>query len=205
MKSTDLIIEKLITIDPNSGLPKPPNIRQLQDKEVLLLWGRDNTPDKSKYMKDCGVIYYMADPKSPPRQRGFSDRESLKDAISNYDLPKDYIPDALVAKLIPRYYNECITEAGVAIEALQRSVHLSAVAATRINEQLSKRLAGPIADEDIPTILSLMGNVNRIITEIPGMTKSLSTAYDNMRNETEEQVGRGKQLIQSSMNADEED
>ena len=70
-----LTIEKLITVD-ESGMPKAPSVRQLLDKDVLALYSRDNTPDKRRYLGDCGVIYYLGDPKSPVRQQGLSDSES---------------------------------------------------------------------------------------------------------------------------------
>jgi len=203
MKANNVVIEKMITID-NTGMPKAPDVRQLQDKDILLLWSRDSTSDKRKYLGDCGVIYYMGDPKSPPRQRGLSDIECLKDAKENYNLANDYIPDALVAKLITKYYVNNVTEAGVALESLQRSIHLSAVGATRINELLSKKLSGALSDEDIQSVLTLMDSVSKRIIEIPNLTKALGVAYENLRNETEEQMGRGKQLIQSSMDADED-
>lgn len=203
MKGTNVVIEKMLTID-STGQAKAPTLRQLQDKDVSLLWSRDTTSDKRKYMSEVGVIYYMGDPKSPPRQRGLGDNECLKEARINYGLTNDYIPDSLVAKLITKYYIENITEAGMAIESLQRSVHLSNVAANRINEQLSKKLSGAIADEDIQPILNLMDSVNKRIIELPALTKALATAYENLRNETEEQLGRGKQVIQSSMDADED-
>jgi len=205
MKTTGLVIEKLLTIDIISGIAKPPNIRQLQNKEVSLLWSRDNTPDKSRYMKEVGVIYYMGDPKSSPRQRGLSDIECLKEAIENYDLPKDYIPDHLVAKLTGMYYAENITEAGMVIESLQRSVHLSGIASNRITELLNKKLSGAIDESEITGILTLMDAVNKRVIELPILTKALATAYENLRNEKEEQLGRGKQVIQSSMDADEDD
>lgn len=204
MKTTNVIIEKMLTIDEH-GIVKAPNIRQLQDKDVALLWSRDTTSDKRKYIREAGVIFYLGDPKSPPRQRGLSDRECLKEAIENYNLSNDYTPDALVSKLIDKYYTENITEAGIALEALQRSLHLSAMAATRINELLNKKLSGAIADEDVTGILTLMDSVSKRIVEIPALTKALGSAYENLRNETEEQIGRGKQNIISSMDADEDD
>jgi len=204
MKPTNVVIEKMLTVD-NYGIAKPPTLRQLQDKDVALLWQRDTTSDKTKYMSEVGVIFYMGDPKSPPRQRGFSDAECLKSAIENYNLTKDYQPDSLVAKLITKYYVENITEAGVTLESLQRSVHLTSIAATRINELLNKKLTNIISDDDIPGILVLMDSVSKRIIEIPNLTKALGIAYENLRNETEEQLGRGKQVIQSSMDADEDD
>lgn len=198
-----LNIDKMLTID-ETGMPKPPNIRQLQDKDVLTLYSRDNTTDKRKYISEVGVIYYLGDPKSPARQQGLSDAEALKMAIENFNLPKDYYPDVLVKRLIDKYYTSNITEAGVALEALHKSIHLVSIAATKINELLNKKLSGPLSDEEMIATLSLMDNVNKKVVEIPALTKALSVAYDNLRNEQEAQLARGGQQILSSMNADEE-
>ena len=74
MINDKLIIDKLITIDDN-GMPAAPNIRQLLDADVRKLYERDKTKDKSKYIKDCIIIYYLGDPKSPAKQAGLSDRD----------------------------------------------------------------------------------------------------------------------------------
>ena len=201
--STNVTIGKMLTID-ETGMPKAPDIRQLQDKDVALLWQRDNTKDKRNYVAEVGVIYYLGDPKSPAKQQGLSDDESLKMAIDNFNLPKSYQPDSLVKKLIDKYYVSNITEAGVALEALQKSVHLVSIAAVRINDQLNKKLSGALADEDITSILVLMDAVSKRITEIPALTKALGVAYENLRNEEEEKLARGGKQILSSMNADED-
>lgn len=201
--ATNVTIGKMLTID-ETGMPKAPDIRQLQDKDVALLWQRDNTKDKRNYIAEVGVIYYLGDPKSPAKQQGLSDDESLKMAIDNFNLPKSYQPDSLVKKLIDKYYVSNITEAGVALEALQKSVHLISIAAVRINDQLNKKLSGALSDEDISSILVLMDAVSKRITEIPSLTKALGVAYENLRNEEEEKIARGGKQILSSMNADEE-
>lgn len=199
----NIVIEKLLTID-DTGMPKAPTIRQLQDKDVALLWQRDTSKDKHKYIAEAGVIYYLGDPKSPAKQQGLSDAESLKMAIDNFNLPSSYTPDSLVKKLIDKYYINNITEAGVALEALQKSIHLVSLAAVRINEQLNKKLSTTLIDEDISPILVMMDAVSKRITEIPALTKALGTAYENLRNEEEEQLARGGKTILSSMCADEE-
>lgn len=199
----NIILEKMLTID-ETGMPKAPTIRQLQDKDVALLWQRDTSSNKDKYIAEVGVIYYLGDPKSPAKQQGLSDDESLKLAIENYNLPKGYKPDALVEKLIKKYYIFNITEAGVALEALQKSVHLVSLAAVKINEILNKKLSGDMNDEDISGTLALMDAVSKRISEIPNLTKSLNTAYENLRNEEEEQLARGGKQILSSMDADED-
>ena len=197
----NIVIEKLLTID-DPGMPKAPSIRQLQDKDVALLWQRDTSKDKHKYIAEAGVIYYLGDPKSPAKQQGLSDAESLKMAIDNFNLPSSYTPDSLVKKLIDKYYINNITEAGVALEALQKSIHLVSLAAVRINEQLNKKLSTTLVDEDISPILVMMDAVSKRITEIPALTKALGTAYENLRNEEEEQLARGGKTILSSMLAD---
>lgn len=199
--ASDVVIEKMLTID-NTGMPKAPTIRQLQDKDVALLWQRDTSKDKHKYIGDVGVIYYLGDPKSPARQQGLSDEESLKMAIDNFGLSKNYTPDSLVSKLINKYYTSNITEAGVALEALRKSIHLISIAAVRINEQLNRKLSGALADEDITSILTMMDAVSKRIAEIPALTKALGTAYENLRNEEEEQFARGGKQILSSMDAE---
>lgn len=203
MGQANITIEKLLTVD-ETGMPKAPSLRQLQDKDVALLWQRDTTKDKRKYIGEVGVIYYMADPKSPAKQRGLSNPEALKAAIENYNLPKDYQPDKLVLKLIDKYYIDNITEAGVALEALQKSIHLVSIAAIKINEQLTKKLANILPDEDITPILALSDAVSKKISEIPSLTKALKTAYENLRDEEEEQIARGGKQILSSMDADED-
>lgn len=197
----NIVIEKLLTID-DTGMPKAPTIRQLQDKDVALLWQRDTSKDKHKYIAEAGVIYYLGDPKSPAKQQGLSDAESLKMAIDNFNLPSSYTPDSLVKKLIDKYYINNITEAGVALEALQKSIHLVSLAAVRINEQLNKKLSTTLVDEDISSILVMMDAVSKRITEIPALTKALGTAYENLRNEEEEQLARGGKTVLSSMLAD---
>lgn len=197
----NIVIEKLLTID-DTGMPKAPSIRQLQDKDVALLWQRDTSKDKHKYIAEAGVIYYLGDPKSPAKQQGLSDAESLKMAIDNFNLPSSYTPDSLVKKLIDKYYINNITEAGVALEALQKSIHLVSLAAVRINEQLNKKLSTTLVDEDISPILVMMDAVSKRIAEIPALTKALGTAYENLRNEEEEQIARGGKTILSSMDAD---
>ena len=108
------------------------------------------------YIAECGVIYYLGDPKSPAKQKGLSDAETLKEAIENYNLPPSYQPDALVIKIAKKYYEQNITEAGVALETLHKSVHLVSIAANKINDILNEKLQTNIVQEDIPTILQLM-------------------------------------------------
>lgn len=189
----------MLTID-ETGMPKPPSLRQIMDKDVALLWQRDTTSDKRMYVAEVGVIYYLGDPKSPARQQGLNDNEALRMAIDNFDLHDNYKPDALVRKLIDKYYKQNITEAGIALEALNKSIHLVSIAATKINDVLNAKL-NSIEEDSITEILALMDSVSKRIVEIPALTKALGVAYDNLRNEEEESYARGGKTILSSMNA----
>ena len=199
--SKNLDIDKLLVID-NTGMPQAPGIRQLLDKDIALLWQRDTTKDKRKYIAECGVIYYLGDPKSPARQQGLSDREALDMAIEQFDLDKSYLPDPLVKKLIDKYYNQNITEAGIAIENLNKSIHLISLAANKINDLLNAKLTQNIVEDNIPGVLSLIDSVSKKIAEVPNLVKALGVAYENLRTEEETKLARGGMTISSSMNAD---
>lgn len=201
MKSVN--IESMISID-DTGMPKAPSVRQIIDKDVLELWARDKSSDKRKYLQEAGVVYYLGDPNSPAKQQGLNYDETIKMAIDNFNLPKDYTPDPLVKRIADKYYIQNITEAGVALDALRKSVHLVSIAANKINEQLSKRLTSLVSDDDIVPTMQLMGTVSKLIQEIPSLTKAIGTAYDNLRDEEEQQTARGGRTILSSMDADED-
>lgn len=198
---SNLIIEKLLTID-NTGMPKAPSIRQIQDKDVLQLYTRDKSTDKKQYIAEVGVIYYLGDPQSPANQQGLTKAEALKAAIENYDLPKEYKPDSLVLRLIDKYYYGCVGEAGMALEAILKSIHLVSIAAVKINELLNKKLNGALGDEEIQSVLDLMDSVSAKASKMPTLISSLKQAYENVRNEKEETIGRGGVTITSSMDAD---
>ena len=200
--SKTLDIDKLLVID-DTGMPQAPGIRQLMDKDILLLWERDKSKDKHKYIAECGVIYYLGDPKSPARQQGLSDREAIEMAIEQFNLPTGYLPDPLVKKLIDKYYNQNITEAGIAIENLNKSLHLISLSANKINDLLNAKLTQNITEEDIPSILVLIDSVSKKISEVPALVKALGIAYENLRTEEETKMARGGTIISSSMNADE--
>lgn len=191
-------VDKLLTVD-DTGMPKAPDIRQILDKDVQLLWLRDKTKDKSQYIKEAGVIYYLADPKGPCKQEGLSDNEAIKKAIENFDLPVNYKPDLLVWKLAKRYYEAEITVAGAAVETLLRSIHNVVLAANKMNEMLTNKLNGELSIEDSNTVIGIMDNLNKKTAELPNIMKALNTAKENLLYEEEQQTARGGVTILSSM------
>ena len=201
MSRYKLNIDSLITIDDN-GMPVAPTLRQLIDKDVRTLYTRDKTKDKSQYIKECIVIYYLGDPKSPARQSGLSDPEALKMAIEQADLEKNYIPDALVLKLIKRYYDENITEAGRVVENILKGLHNINLSISVINSILNEKLNGNLSLENIESVVSLMNTVNDQSKNLPAILKRLEEAKENLMYEKETELSRGGNVVLSSMDAD---
>ncbi len=197
-----LLIDSLININ-DSGMPQAPTTRQLIDRDVRELYRRDTSKDKQKYIKECIVIYYLGDPKSPAKQNGLSDAEALKMAIEQAGLPADYLPDKLVIRLIKRYYNENITEAGVVVENILKGIHNINLIITNINELLNEQLKTNITIESVQSIVSMIDIVNKKSAEMPALIKALEEAKQNLMYEKETELSRGGGQVLSSMDAEE--
>lgn len=196
-----LLIDSLINID-DSGMPQAPTTRQLIDRDVRELYKRDTSKDKQKYIKECIVIYYLGDPKSPAKQNGLSDAEALKMAIEQAGLPADYLPDKLVIRLIKRYYNENITEAGVVVENILKGIHNINLIITNINELLNEQLKTNLTIESVQSIVSMIDIVNKKSAEMPALIKALEEAKQNLMYEKETELSRGGQTVLSSMDSE---
>ena len=197
----NILIASLIVID-DSGMPKPPTTRQLIDRDVRELYNRDKTKDKKRYIAECIVIYYLGDPKSPARQSGLSDPEALNMAIDQAGLNKDYIPDALVLRLIKRYYEENITEAGKVVENLLKAIHNINLSVNVINSLLNEKLHGTITLEEVPTVMQMVDTVKKMAGDIPSTVKKLEEAKQNLMYEKETELSRGGCTVLSSMDAE---
>ena len=200
--NSKLLIDSLIVIDDN-GMPKPPTLRQLIDRDIRELYTRDKTPDKKKYIAEAIVIYYLGDPKSPARQAGLSDPEALKMAIEQAGLENNYIPDKLVLRLITRYYEENITEAGKVVENILKGIHNINLSIDVINNLLNEKLNSQITLEEVPTIMSLIDSVNKKASELPSLLKKLEEAKQNLMYERETELSRGGGTVLSSMDCEE--
>lgn len=196
-----LKIEKLLIID-DSGMPKPPTIRQLVDRDVRALYTRDKTEDKKNYIAECIVIYYLGDPKSPARQSGLSDKEALQMAIEQAGLKSNYIPDKLVLTLIKKYYAQNITEAGLVVENLQQGIHNIGLSIKVLNKLLNEKLQGNLTVEDASQVITIIDNLNKKAGELPSIVKKLEEAKQNLLYETETATARGGTKVLSSMNVD---
>lgn len=201
MNNNKLLIDSLLLLD-DTGMPQPPTLKQLIDRDVRELYRRDKTKEKKMYIAECIVIYYLGDPKSPAKQSGLSDPEALKMAIEQAGLPKTYIPDVLVLRLIKRYYEENITEAGKVVENILKGVHNINLSIDVINSLLNEKLKSNPTLEEIPIILDMMKRVNEQAGAIPSMLKKLEEAKQNLMYEKETEVSRGGQTVLSSMDGE---
>ncbi len=201
MARNKLDITQLITIDDN-GMPVPPNTAQLLDRDIRQLYSRDKDKNKQGYIKDCIIIYYLGDPKSPARQAGLSDAEALKMAIEQADLPKNYIPDTLVIRLIKRYYDENIGEAGRTVENILKGIHNVNLMISKVNDLLNEKLNTTTDLAGVKEAIGLLDDVNDAAGKIPGMIKKLEEAKQNLLYEKETELSRGGVIVSSSMDAD---
>lgn len=201
MINNKLIIDTLIDID-DTGMPKAPTLRQLLDKDVKDLWLRDKSKTKSGYIAECIIIYYIGDPKSPANQSGLSEPEALKMAIEQAGLPNTYIPDALVLRLIKKYKQQNLTEAGRVVENILRGIHNINLSVSAINNLLNEKLNGNITLDDLPTIITMVDNVNKKASEIPSILKKLEEAKQNLLYEKETETTRGGGILLSSMDSE---
>ena len=200
MKTID--IDTLLVID-DKGMPKPPGVRQLIDRDIRTLYTRDKTADKKQYMAEAIVIYQLGDPKSPARQSGLSEKEALQYAIEQAGLEKDYFPDALVLRLINRYYKENITEAGRVVENILQTIHNVNLVINHINRYLSDQLTKPsLTGEELSVIYANIAAVKKEAGDIPSVLKKLEEAKQNLMYEQEAEISRGGNTVLSSMDAD---
>lgn len=193
-----LTIDDMLTVD-STGFPQAPNIRQLLDKDVQELYTRDKSLDKSQYIKEAGVIYYIGDPKSPPNQEGLSQNEALKRAIINFDLPKDYQPDILVWRLIKRYSEQRMGIALQGIITLKQAMHNAILVARKLSDLLNDKMLEGLSVEDANILIQYIDNLNDKIVEFPKMIEALNKAEENLAFEEESVQGRGGITVVSSM------
>ena len=191
----------MLVVD-DTGMPVPPRIKQLLDRDIRMLYTRDKSKDKKQYIAECIIIYQLGDPKSPARQSGLSEREALTYAIEQAGLDNNYIPDQLVLKLIKRYYNENITEAGRVVENILQTIHNINLGISQINRFLNEKLASPLDGDTIGVILTLVDNVKKQAGDIPSILKKLEEAKQNLLYEQQTELSRGGNAVLSSMDAE---
>ena len=195
-------IDSLLVVD-DTGMPKAPEIRQLLDRDIRTLYSRDKSPDKKQYMAEAIVIYQLGDPKSPARQSGLSEREALQYAIEQAGLDKGYIPDSLVLRLVKRYEDENLTEAGRVVENILQTIHNVNLLISHLNKYFNDQLAKPtLSGEELSVMFGNIAAVKKEAGDIPSILKKLEEAKQNLMYEQETELSRGGNAVLSSMDAE---
>lgn len=195
-------IDSLLVVD-DTGMPKAPELRQLLDRDIRTLYSRDKSPDKKQYMAEAIVIYQLGDPKSPARQSGLSEREALQYAIEQAGLDKGYIPDSLVLRLIKRYEDENLTEAGRVVENILQTIHNVNLLISHLNKYFNDQLAKPtLSSEELSVMFGNIAAVKKEAGDIPSILKKLEEAKQNLMYEQETELSRGGNAVLSSMDAE---
>ena len=197
-----ITIDTLLIVD-DTGMPQPPGVRQLIDRDIRTLYTRDKSPDKKQYMAEAIVIYQLGDPKSPARQSGLSEREALQYAIEQAGLDKGYIPDSLVLRLIKRYEAENLTEAGRVVENILQTIHNVNLLISHLNKYFNDQLAKPtLSGEELSVMFANIAAVKKEAGDIPSILKKLEEAKQNLMYEQETELSRGGNAVLSSMDAE---
>ncbi len=197
-----ITIDSLLVVD-DTGMPQPPGIRQLLDRDIRTLYSRDKTPDKKQYVAEAIIIYQLGDPKSPARQSGLSEREALTFAKEQAGLPENYIPDSLVIRLIKRYENENLTEAGRVVENILQTIHNVNLLISHLNKYFNDQLAKPtLSGEELSVMFANIAAVKKEAGDIPSILKKLEEAKQNLMYEQETELSRGGNAVLSSMDAE---
>jgi len=195
-------IDSLLVVD-DTGMPKAPELRQLLDRDIRTLYTRDKSPDKKQYMAEAIVIYQLGDPKSPARQSGLSEREALQYAIEQAGLDKGYIPDSLVLRLVKRYEDENLTEAGRVVENILQTIHNVNLLISHLNKYFNDQLAKPtLSGEELSVMFGNIAAVKKEAGDIPSILKKLEEAKQNLMYEQETELSRGGNAVLSSMDAE---
>ena len=106
-------------------------------------------------------------------------------AIEQAGLDKNYIPDKLVIRLISRYYNENITEAGKVVENILKTIHNINLSIDVVNNLLNEKLNSNITLEEVATVMQLIDSVSKRAGDIPSILKKLEEAKQNLMYEKE--------------------
>ena len=124
-------------------------------------------------------------------------------AIDQAGLDKSYIPDTLVLRLIKRYYEQNISEAGKVVENILKAMHNINLMIDHVNSSVNEKLqTSNFTIEELPTIMQTVDNVNKIAGSIPSMLKKLEEAKQNLMYEKETELSRGGNVVMSSMDVD---
>lgn len=192
-----LDITKMLAVN-DQGIPYAPNLYQIQNKDVRELYIRDTSSNKLRYIKEAGVIFYIADPKSPPNQMGYSYPEALAAAKANYGLDPNWECDDLILRIINEY-KKGWSPAEESLNSVSRALHNANLAANFISEQLSIKINSGIQAEDTLVVIDYINKLTAIINLLPNQLKTINEAKQAVLLDNQQRKARGGKTITTSM------
>jgi hypothetical protein len=200
-------INHLLSFD-EAGNVKPLTTEQLLDNDVREFYQSYYLNDKlDQYRRECGLIFYMGDPNSPPMQEGLSDKECFERAKQEFKLPSMYKIPEHVQKLIDRYRKSEMTILHEAALSLEKSVHVCMVISDKYREVLQNKLHALSNSGDIETIAvigqvaGLIQQLNKEVKDFPKLVEILKSAKEAIFADMEDTQLRGGVIMTESMNA----
>jgi hypothetical protein len=200
-------INHLLSFD-EAGNVKPLTTEQLLDADVREFYNKYYVDNKlESYARECGYIYYLADPNSPPRQEGLSDKECIARAKHEFHLPAMYQPSPLVQRIMERYRESEMTILNEAAVSLEQSVHSCILISNKYREILQAKMeqldssGTPETITMITAIVGIVQQINKEIKDFPKLVDTLKAAKEAIFAEAEDMELRGGILMTESMNA----
>lgn len=191
------------------GVVQPLTAREATVKEVRQILMRDKGSNgdsegrlKLYAYKELGLVYWIADFRSPGRTNGYEGKELLEDAIKNFNLPANYEPDKVVLDLIEKYsYNN---NGGIAAEVLSEiasTFNLMLKTVKAIRGKLTEKLnVANITEDELKSLIGMGNELLKIAGGIPKMIKDIDNAKELLKQtESDTEIGRGGVEITSSM------
>lgn len=113
------------------------------------------------------------------------------------------MPDSLVLRLIKRYENENLTEAGRVVENILQTIHNVNLLISHLNKYFNDQLAKPtLSGEELSVMFNNIAAVKKEAGDIPSILKKLEEAKQNLMYEQETELSRGGNAVLSSMDAE---
>ena len=187
----------------------PLSSREATIREVRLIVMRDKgSPGdadgrkKSMAYKELGAAYWIADYRSPGRMQGYEGKDLVDDAIRNFGLPDNWLPDDVVSNLITKYADN--VNGGVAAQTLSEiaaTFNLMLATVNKIRGLLRTKLALPnVSESELKDTIALQGELLKLTADIPKKIKDIEMAKEMLKfTDDEHELGRGGIVITSGM------
>ncbi len=149
--------------------------------------------DKDRFKRDAFnelcYIYHVADPKSIPNTKGYSDKERHKYSIIKSNLSLDWKPDSIVLEAIALYKEEHSSIAKDTITELLKTFRFTNKVIIKVRSSIEELLQGDkLTKEQATEVLSLIETTIKLGRDIPKLTRELNTAVNELYEDDNDDV-----------------